>query len=523
MSGFKVQMLTTPGVRKDQQDDQELGEDATGFLVKDDYVVLWVADGAPGTKVGFKGYNFGSRVLAKYMGEAFETVALKSYTPGNPFDDAFLDEFETELRKQLSTRLSNIHTQLSQLKDQVDLDDALEVKFDGNQKSYGLTWTATFVGALVDMKNNVCYTMSIGDCIALSDGTVTLRYEPPPPIPEPQPAPVVVPVVAPVEEPHVLDLTKKPAPINTAITVDTLSIPPVDRVETTKWLFPPIRPKAVKPIKHTAKEQALRAMFSVLDTTNNASNSVVDETVKLSKNSSQMMKKNYDSMSKKIAVYSVGVFKKMDKALEWLGDASVNAINITIKFIDTSIKACDKFLNKVIDDLIDLGVQIVYYKKIKAQKEAARLLEEAKKLKEAEEAKRLAAIKAAEEEAKKVAEAEAKAAAIAAMPSTMIEEVFGEPKLKIITGRANRMFVLWSTNEALDTFEVTDTVNSPCFGEIEDVKSIILMSDGVIPYNEIECKFGYKDPDNVWDELRSTNNATDDDKTAIYFKILGQN
>jgi hypothetical protein len=511
MSGFKVQMLTTPGVRKDQQDDQELGEDATGFLVKDDYVVLWVADGAPGTKVGFKGYNFGSRVLAKYMGEAFETVALKSYTPGNPFDDAFLDEFTAELRKQLSTRLSNIHTQLSQLKDQVDLDDALEVKFDGNQKSYGLTWTATFVGALVDMKNNVCYTMSIGDCIALSDGTVTLRYEPPPPIPEP-PAPVIVPVVAPVDAPHVLDLTKKPAPIM----VNTIPLPPVDRVEVTKWIFPPIRPKAAKPVKRTAKEQTLRAMFSIMDVTNEVSNSIVDETVKLSKN-------GYNSVSKKIAVYSDGVFKKMDKALEWLGDASVDAINITIKFIDISIKACDKFLNKVLDDIIDLGVQIVYYKKIKAQKEAARLLEEAKKLRKAEEAKRLAAAKAAEEEAKKVAEAEAKAAAIAATPSTMIEEVFGEPKLKIITGRANRMFVLWSTNEALDTFEVTDTVNSPCFGEIEDVKSIILMSDGVIPYNEIECKFGYKDPDNVWDELRSTNNATDDDKTAIYFKILGQN
>jgi hypothetical protein len=267
MCAFKVQMFSSPGIRKDKQDDQEFSEDATGFIIIDNYVILWVADGAPGTNIGFEGLNFNSKVLAKCMGECFESVALKDKIPKTQLDEAFVKEFIYELHNKLSTLLKSVHECLKQRKDVVNLDEILEIKMIGKEKTYSLTWSTTFVGVIIDIKNKICYTMSVGDCFVLVN-------------------------------------------------------------------------------ENTASE------------------------------------------------------------------------------------------------------------------------------------------------------------------------------LNIITGESNRLFIEWSMKKSLDSFNIELVKHHPHIEKINNINSIILMSDGVINYNEIDRKFKHKNIENIWDELKLMNNKTDDDKTAVFFKIM---
>ena len=501
MSAFKVQIHTSPGIRKDKQDDQELGEDATGFATSGDYAVLWVADGAPGTKLEFKGLNFGSRILAKYMGECFETVALKNAMPKTPFDDAFVAKFTDELHKQLSVRLADVHTYLKQMKDSVDLDDALEIKIVAGKKNYALSWSATFVGALVDLKNDVCYTVSIGDCVALSDGDLTIKYEIPVPEPEPEPIPepIVIPVeavVIPVVTPTVPITPLVEMPIEKAIPIDTLAatygkLPEPTLVGAYGKVTPPkVKVTPPKVIEPTMTDKMVLVFYDML----------LDVKTTLGK-----VKTKTSSV-----VTSAGgkIMVSVDKTLDYMAtvpdtvvNGSVNAcgkvVNVGGKVIAGTALVC----NKAVDKTIDIAVHIIYHSEIAKQKELAKnnIFTNAQVV------------------------GEVAAENTSATNDDTLKIITKPTELKVVTGKANRLFILWSTPDDLATFKIDHTMNSPCFGEIDNVKSLILMSDGVIPYHDIESKFRNKNPENVWDELKSMNNLTDDDKTAIYFKILGQN
>ena len=112
MHTFKVKILTSPGIRKDVKEEQELGEDAAGFVSVNDYAILWIADGAPGTKIKLNGIKFSSRTLAQCMGECFERVTLEDERPKKPLNDEFLVKFVCELRKQLLAKLEDLNKQL---------------------------------------------------------------------------------------------------------------------------------------------------------------------------------------------------------------------------------------------------------------------------------------------------------------------------------------------------------------------------------------------------------------------------
>lgn len=278
MRSFKLQMFASPGIRKDKQNDQELGEDATGFVYTDDYAVLWIADGAPGASIEFEESHFNSRILAQCMGECFEKVVLKDEILRRPLDDIFFREFTDELYKKLSELLNGVDECLRLNKDSINFDELLPIKMKGKEKTYSFTWSTTFVGVIIDIKNRIGYTISMGDCIALVNSTT---------------------------------------------------------------------PK------------------------------------------------------------------------------------------------------KLIDRLIS--------------------------------------------------------------PST---------KLKIITEKTNRLFIEWYIKENLDLSKIEITKICPHIETTKNIESIILMCDGVITYNDIEDKFADKDVETIWRELKPMNNKTDDDKTAVFFKIM---
>lgn len=323
MSPFKFQMFASPGIRKDRRNNQELGEDATGFVYAHDWAVLWIADGAPGRNVEFEGSNFNSRILAKCMGECFETVALRYEIPRTPLDDVF-GAFTNELYQKLSELLAGIDECLRQSKDSVNLDDILEVKMNGKEKTYVFKWSTTFVGAIIDIKNKVCYTMSMGDCFAL--------------------------------------------------------------------------------VNNEFKNKV-----------NNEANETND----------------------------------------------VSKVNETDGFIKNIKMVVSSTLNKHKQPAIE--------------------------------------------------------------PTKTISSMDILPaKFKIITGKANRVFIEWSIKANLDPAKIDIISGCPRIETIVNLDSIILMSDGVISVNDIESKFVDKDVETIWGDLKSMNNKTDDDKTALFFNILEQ-
>jgi hypothetical protein len=175
-------MFASPGIRKDKRNDQELGEDATGFMCTDDYAILWIADGAPKANIEFEGSNINSRKLAKCMGECFETVAAKHVKENtqlnNVLDDEFLDKFTNELDKNLSGLLNGVNEYLRRNIDSLNHDEMLEIDINGEEKIDRIKRFTTFVGAIIDAKNKICYTMSMGDCIALvNDGSILKELE----------------------------------------------------------------------------------------------------------------------------------------------------------------------------------------------------------------------------------------------------------------------------------------------------------------------------------------------------------
>lgn len=125
MGAYKVFMATAPGIRKNSKDDQELGEDAIGFASKGKYVVLWVADGAPGQSMIFEDLDFSPRVLAKYVGECFEETVFKNGVAKIPFDKAFVTDFINTLDEKIGVRIGDMHTKFASMNN-VNFDDILE-------------------------------------------------------------------------------------------------------------------------------------------------------------------------------------------------------------------------------------------------------------------------------------------------------------------------------------------------------------------------------------------------------------
>jgi hypothetical protein len=92
---------------------------------------------------------------------------------------------------------------------------------------------------------------------------------------------------------------------------------------------------------------------------------------------------------------------------------------------------------------------------------------------------------------------------------------------KIVMDKSNRLFVDWFITKGFEASKPVDFVtNTPHFDKVEDMKSVILMSDGNLNENEFVKKFANKDADAAWDELKNINSTTDDDKTAIFFRIM---
>jgi len=166
-----MQMFASPGVRKDDRDNQELGEDATGFIAENDHAVLWIADAAPGMSVNLGNLNFNSRVLAKYVGSCFEATAFKYKTQRPILDEVFCKEFKHELCSELYRYLEIVCDSLKQIEDSLPY-ELLVTKLIGGKKYYFFEWSTTFVGVIIDIKNKGCSTMLIGDCIALIDNKI---------------------------------------------------------------------------------------------------------------------------------------------------------------------------------------------------------------------------------------------------------------------------------------------------------------------------------------------------------------
>jgi hypothetical protein len=177
MKPYGIQMFSSPGIRKDERNNQEMAEDATGFIVKNNYIVLWVADGAPGsnirTQAELKGLNFNSRVLAKYLGTCFESIAFKYGIPKAPLDEAFYEEFKVEVQKELFTHLEIIREYLKQKRNQINLDSLPTQTVDG-EECYSFEWGAAFAAAIIDLENETCSTMSIGDCFAVINDKIVM-------------------------------------------------------------------------------------------------------------------------------------------------------------------------------------------------------------------------------------------------------------------------------------------------------------------------------------------------------------
>ena len=156
-------MFASPGIRKDDRNDQELGEDATGFIIKNDYVAVWVADGAPGRKIRLGEVSFNSRILAKYAGDCFEAIAFKYGTPKIPLTKDFSDEFKRELDRKLRAHLNDVHEQFKQMKKSSQY-ELFSRRVDDGKVSYVFEWTTTFVGAIINIENKKCSTIQMGDC-----------------------------------------------------------------------------------------------------------------------------------------------------------------------------------------------------------------------------------------------------------------------------------------------------------------------------------------------------------------------
>ena len=93
-----------------------------------------------------------------------------------------------------------------------------------------------------------------------------------------------------------------------------------------------------------------------------------------------------------------------------------------------------------------------------------------------------------------------------------------------ISNRLNRVFVSWYISEDFESSHIEIASKKPRIEEVDNMKSVILMSDGVIngnALNEFERNLEGEDSESIWNELKNMNTITDDDKIAIRFTLMG--
>jgi len=161
MMPFKVQILTSPGIRKSENEfkEQELGEDAVGFIANEKVIALWIADGAPGNMLYLDGLKLDSRILAKIIGESFESVALNSNYSSS-------EDIEFEFKRQLESKLNNkLDEIVKKYKDMGrKVEEILEPRIFRGDKSYFMKWSASFLGVILLSEIKEARIFRLGDC-----------------------------------------------------------------------------------------------------------------------------------------------------------------------------------------------------------------------------------------------------------------------------------------------------------------------------------------------------------------------
>lgn len=161
-SDFEIKILTAPGKRKDI-DRQELAEDVAGFAYYNKYAIFWLVDGAPGPEIKHDNY-FGSRILARYIGESFENASKQIiYKSIYTIDNKFGEEIFTEMKKILEKRLyEKIKNSLNYLEER-----AKELPINHSTNRYVLEWSASFIAAIVRLVSPRGLVLTAGDCIGV--------------------------------------------------------------------------------------------------------------------------------------------------------------------------------------------------------------------------------------------------------------------------------------------------------------------------------------------------------------------
>jgi len=159
---IRINVFSSPGLRKDPKDPKELGEDAVGFLYEGNHVILWLADGAPGTEIVIDGESsFGSRSLARYIGECFEETASALKNKNVEPKEVFAKSLE-KVKSMLEDKFEDIFDYLREKKDK------LPTCLDDNEKEfYQLDWSVSFVGGIIDAETTNGCIISAGDCLGI--------------------------------------------------------------------------------------------------------------------------------------------------------------------------------------------------------------------------------------------------------------------------------------------------------------------------------------------------------------------
>ncbi len=174
---FELTMLSSPGLKKSTRAMifPELGEDAAGCKIVANHIIAWVADGAPGPiiqenalegetltleELSSMGPQFGSRTLARLLGEAF-VATIENLLPhqhsSRDFDEKAISKaLMRETRQLIARRLLQFVPLLSKMDLPTDASGRLM-----------LEWSASFLGVVLNLETLEGMAYSSGDCLGL--------------------------------------------------------------------------------------------------------------------------------------------------------------------------------------------------------------------------------------------------------------------------------------------------------------------------------------------------------------------
>jgi len=177
---FEVKILAAPGNRKEIRR-QELAEDVAGFAFHNKYAIFWIADGAPGAEIRSKKRKrlkrktkndyFGSRIIARYMGEGFKEVTKNAIRRMRLEEEYYENIFKEALDtlKQKIERKMREEDILNYLKEKAD-----KLPKDHAENCYLLNWSVSFIAAIVNLESFKGVILTSGDCICVWRGE---KYE----------------------------------------------------------------------------------------------------------------------------------------------------------------------------------------------------------------------------------------------------------------------------------------------------------------------------------------------------------